>query len=155
MKALNLKIFFFAAALSVAPFATSAYAQVVTPPPQSAPVQLTDEQKMERRIEHLQHMQKKLGLTDNQVAQIKSIWQANKAKLLADRQAFQSASGAARRAAHKQLNADRKSTMGQVKGVLTADQQKKFAEIREVRRERRQDRKLHHTSPASGTTPTN
>ena len=147
MKALNLKTLLFTLSLMTAPLLTvsTVAAQAAAPAPpsgvQSAPVQLTDEEKMERRIEHLQHMQKKLGLTDAQVAQIKSVWQANKAKLLADRQAFQTSSGCARHAAHKQLNNDRKSMMAQVKAILTPAQQKQFAEMREMNRERRIERR--------------
>ncbi len=144
----KLRPYFFAIAVIVAQFAVfSAQAQTNSPTTnapngaQSAPVQLTEEQKMDRRIEHLEHMQKRLGLTDEQVAQIRSVWQTNRAKLVADRAAFQNSSGGARRMAHRQLNQDRKSTMAQVKNVLTPDQQKKFADIQGIRRERRIERR--------------
>src|SRR6185312_3112760 len=48
----------------------------------------TPEQRLEKR---LTYMQKKLGLSDQQVSQVRSILQQNQAKLKADRQAFKNA----------------------------------------------------------------
>jgi periplasmic protein CpxP/Spy len=99
---------------------------------------LTPEQRIEKR---LAHAQKRLNLTDDQVAKLKAILEQNMAKIKADRQAMKNAQpGPARQDARKQMQADAKSMRDQIKTVLTPEQLKKFKELRIQQIERRQQR---------------
>ncbi|SRR5579883_422837 len=99
---------------------------------------LTPQQKIEKRLAHLQ---KRLGLSDQQTAQLKTILEQNMAKLQADREAVENAAkGDAKKDAKKQLISDRKSMMDQLKGVLTPDQLAKFKKMRLMQIERREKR---------------
>ena len=115
--------------------ASIATAQTTTP---QTPTMLTPEQKMDKR---LAHVTKALKLTDAQADQLKSIWEQNDSKLEADRDAVQAAAKGtdARKDAIKQLATDRKAMMEQMKGVLTADQLKKFKKMRLQMVERREE----------------
>jgi len=108
----------------------------------SAPATLTPEQKLQHRMDHLDHMKKRLGLTDDQVAKLKTVMEQNEAKLVADRAAMKAATDhTSRRAARTLLIADRKAMMQQMKPILTPEQLKKYHEIREHQREVRQERR--------------
>ena len=116
----------------------SGVAAAQTPPPS-----LTPEQKIEKR---LAHAQKRLGLTDQQVDQLKTILVQNQQKIQADRQTIAATTKGtdARKDALKQIAADRKELAGQLKSTLTPEQLRKFkamgiAEIE--RRERRLERR--------------
>ncbi|MEO6939078.1 MAG: hypothetical protein ABI444_02920 [Candidatus Kapaibacterium sp.] len=116
----------------------SAQTAAQTPPGQIAPAttyqKLTPEEKIQKRMEHLQ---KKLNLTDQQAAQMRTVLEQNAARLRADRDAVHAATDANRKAARMQLRTDQKAMRGQLKGVLTPEQLKKFKEMREDRREHR------------------
>ncbi len=79
--------------------------------------------RMEKRIEH---MKKNLGLTDQQATQMRAVFDQNKAKLMADKQAVKNATNANKATAKAQFKADRESMMTQMHAVLTPDQQKKL-----------------------------
>jgi hypothetical protein len=100
---------------------------------------LTPEQKIEKR---LAHAQKRLGLTDQQVDQLKTILVQNQQKIQADRQALAATTKGtdARKDALKQIGADRKDLGGQLKSVLTAEQLRKFKAMRIAQIERRERR---------------
>ena len=108
---------------------------------------LTPEQKIEKR---LAHAQKRLGLTDQQVDQLKTIMVQNEQKIQTDRQAIAAAAKGtdARKDALKQLATDRKGETGQLKSVLTAEQYQKFKRMRiaeiesKERRLERRERRL-------------
>ena len=105
-------------------------AQTPAPVPNGSGVQmLTPEQKLDKR---LAHMQKKLKLTDAQVAQLRTILQQHMDKLQADRQTMQQAAPGsdARKDARKQLVADAKSLSSELKPVLTPEQIKEFKKMR-------------------------
>jgi Spy/CpxP family protein refolding chaperone len=76
----------------------------------------------EKRIEH---MQKKLALTDQQVTQMRGIFEQNKAKLEADHAAVKAATDANKPAAKAQFRADREAMEAQMNALLTPDQQAK------------------------------
>lgn len=78
---------------------------------------------MEKRIEH---MKKNLGLSDQQITQMRAVFEQNKAKLMADKQAVKNATDANKAAAKAQFKADRTAVMTQMNAVLTPDQQKKL-----------------------------
>ena len=100
---------------------------------------LTPEQKIEKR---LAHVQKRLGLTDQQVDQLKTILVQNEQKILADRQALAATSKGtdARKDARKQIATDSKDETGQLKGVLSPEQLKKFKQMRIAQIERKERR---------------
>ena len=100
---------------------------------------LTPEQKIEKR---LAHAQKRLGLTDQQVDQLKTILVQNQQKMQADRQALAATTKGtdARKDALKQLGVDRKDLAGQLKSVLTPEQLRKFKAMRIAQIERRERR---------------
>ncbi len=80
---------------------------------------------------NLEQLATDLGLDENQKAQVKQIFEAQRAKMQADRRQFE-ASGT--RPTREEMQAKR-ATMDaelhqQLSGVLTADQLKKFDEIR-------------------------
>jgi len=105
---------------------------------QNGPGTLTPEQRIEKR---LAHAQKRLNLTDDQIAKLKAILEQNMAKIQADRQAMRAAQlGPAKQDARKQLQTDAKSMREQMKTVLTPEQIKKFKELRIKQIERRQQR---------------
>jgi len=112
----------------------SGVAVAQTPPPS-----LTPEQKIEKR---LAHEQKRLGLTDQQVDQLKTILEQNQQKIQADRQAIQAAPEGtpARKDARKQLWADQKTRAEQFKSVLTPEQYRRFKVMRIAELERRERR---------------
>jgi hypothetical protein len=135
------KTLFFAIILST-PLFIASYAAAQTPPASGAATQaapmLTPEQRIERR---LAHARKKLGLSDAQVAQLRTILQQNEGKIMADRQAMRtSPQGDARKDARKHMAADVKSMAEQMKGVLSADQFKKWKEMKIDQIQRRQKR---------------
>jgi Spy/CpxP family protein refolding chaperone len=113
---------------------TSGVAAAQTPPPS-----LTPEQKIEKR---LAHEQKRLGLTDQQVDQLKSILEQNQQKIQADRQAAAAAAKGtpARKDALKQLAADQRTRAEQFKSVLTPEQYRRFKAMRIAELERRERR---------------
>ena len=99
---------------------------------------LTPEQRIEKR---LAHAQKRLNLTEDQVAKLKAILEQNHAKIQADRQAMRAAQpGPAKQDARKQLQTDAKSMRDQMKTVLTPEQLKKFKDLRIKQIEHRQER---------------
>jgi Spy/CpxP family protein refolding chaperone len=99
---------------------------------------LTPEQRIEKRIAH---EQKKLGLTDDQVAKLKAILEQNMDKLKADREAMRSAAaGTARQDARKTFMADMKSMREQMKPVLTPEQIKMWKQEKIDRIDRREER---------------
>jgi hypothetical protein len=100
---------------------------------------LTPEQKIEKR---LAHAQKRLGLTDQQVDQLKTILVQNEQKIQADRQALAATTQGtpARKDALKQIATDRKDETGQLKGVLSPEQLKKFKQMRIAQIERKERR---------------
>ena len=111
----------------------------MTPAP-NAPM-LTPAQRLERR---LAHEQKALGLTDAQVAQLRTILQQDQAKIQADRAAMRAAQpGAAKQGARQQLAADGKSMRDQLKGVLTPDQLAKW-KAQKLNQLDRRERRLEH-----------
>lgn len=107
-----------------------------------APVMLTPQQKMEKR---LAHATKVLKLTDAQADQLKSIWEQNAAKLDADCDAMRAAAKGtdAHKDAVKQLATDRKGMMQQMKSVLTPEQLKKFKKMM-LRNIERREKRLQH-----------
>ena len=85
-------------------------------------------EKIEKRVTH---MTKALGLTEQQASQVKQILEANMPKMKADHKALKDATDANRASLKAQFKADREATQSQIKGILTPDQQKKFAEMAE------------------------
>jgi Spy/CpxP family protein refolding chaperone len=116
-------------------------AQEQTPPPAngSSVQMLTPEQKLDKRLAHLQ---KKLKLTDAQVSQLRTIIQQHMATLQADRQNLrQAAPGTdARKDARKQLATDAKSLTSDLKPVLTPEQIKEFKKMRIEQINRQEER---------------
>jgi len=101
-------------------------------------VQLTPEQKMEKR---LAHAKQKLNLTDDQVAKLKAVLQQRQAQILADREAFKNAEKGsdARKAARQKMMADNKAMVEQLKGVLNEEQLAKFKKMRMIQMEKRKE----------------
>jgi Spy/CpxP family protein refolding chaperone len=87
----------------------------------------TPDQKIEKRIEH---MKAKLGLTDAQAAQIKTIYEQNAASMKADRDAVKAAEkgSEAQKSAEQKMRADRMQIESQILPILTPDQQTKLKE---------------------------
>ncbi len=111
---------------------------------------LTPEQKIEKRLAHIQ---KRLGLTDDQAAQLKAIFQQNQQQLMADRQALKNAvpGNGAKKEAAKQLQSDRQAMMEKMGAVLTPAQREQFKKMmvqnierKQERLERRKERILNH-----------
>lgn len=99
---------------------------------------LTPEQRIEKR---LAHQQKKLGLTDDQVAKLKSILEQNMSRLKADRLAMRAAApGPDKQAARKTMQSDMKSLREQLKQILTPEQLKKWKQEQIEQIDRRQER---------------
>ncbi|MDP4199217.1 MAG: hypothetical protein Q8922_05600 [Bacteroidota bacterium] len=121
--------------------ATSGFAQVPTTPDNGTTngAMLTPEQRLEKR---LAHAQKKLDLSDDQVAKLKTILGENMTKLRTDRQALRSAAegSAERKAARQQMMSDMKSMREQLKSVLSPEQLKKFKQMRLDQIERQEKR---------------
>ncbi len=141
---MTLKTFLLPIAFAMA-LTTGSIAQAQTPPPDNGAANgamLTPEQRIEKR---LAHEQKVLGLTDDQVAKLKVILAQNMAKIRADRQAAHAAAEGSpeRKAARQQAMADKKALRGQLKDVLTAEQLKKFKEMR-LEQIDRQEHRLEH-----------
>ena len=81
---------------------------------------------------HMDHMAKELGLTDAQQTQLKSIHEQQRAKM----QELRNNDTLTREQKMEQFKALRESTQSQVNNVLTADQQKRFSEIKAHHKER-------------------
>jgi Spy/CpxP family protein refolding chaperone len=81
---------------------------------------------------HMDRMAKELGLTDAQQTQLKSIHEQQRTKV----QELRNNDSLTREQKMEQLKALRESTQSQVNNVLTADQQKKFSEIKAHHKER-------------------
>jgi Spy/CpxP family protein refolding chaperone len=80
----------------------------------------------------IEHMQKKLGLSDQQVTQIKDIYAKNEATLKADHDAIKAAANEdAKKAAFQKMRADMEAVQAQVKPILTADQLAKLNEFKQ------------------------
>jgi len=147
MKNRNSAIRWFAAFLLAFLFtsASTSFAQTAATPspddqkPWMGRGHMQDGEMMQHRLEHLQKMKEQLGLTDDQVAKIKAVWEANKAKLKADREAV--------RAAQKQMGADSKAVMEQVKSLLTPDQIAKMKQLREDQRTLHNAQRALHQNP--------
>jgi periplasmic protein CpxP/Spy len=84
--------------------------------------------------QHIHMMKTKLGLSDAQVDQLKSIMGQHMTKMKADMEAVKNApkGSDARKDARKQMMDDRKAmmNMSEIKSVLTPDQYKKFKAMR-------------------------
>jgi Spy/CpxP family protein refolding chaperone len=79
----------------------------------------------------VEHMQKKLGLSDQQVTQIKDIYARNQATMKADRDAIKAAANDnAKKAAFQKMRADMQAVQAQVNPILTADQLAKWNEFK-------------------------
>jgi hypothetical protein len=79
----------------------------------------------------IEHMQQKLGLSDQQVTQIKDIYAKNEATLKADRDAIKAAANDdAKKAAFQKMRADMQAVQAQVKPILTAEQLDKWNEFK-------------------------
>ncbi len=89
----------------------------------------TPEERMDNR---LKLAKSHLGLTDEQVSQLRSVLAQNQDKLQADRKKFEAADSGSteRKAARKQLKADRTAMMDQLKGVLNEEQMAKFKKMK-------------------------
>ncbi len=79
----------------------------------------------------LEHMKKALNLTDAQTAQIKTIYENNKAQFKSDREALKAAAKGsdAKKTAFQKMRADREAVQAQIVPVLTADQQTKWQQL--------------------------
>jgi Spy/CpxP family protein refolding chaperone len=92
---------------------------------------MTSEHMMEQ---HIHMMKTKLGLSDAQVDQLKSMMQQHMTKMKADMEAVKNApkGSDARKDARKQLTDDRKAMMNMddMKSILTPEQYKKFKAMR-------------------------
>src|SRR5437763_507062 len=79
----------------------------------------------------IEHIQKKLGLTDAQVTQIKDIYAKNEATMKADHDAIKAAANDdAKKAAFQKMRADMETIQAQVKPILTAEQLAKWNEFK-------------------------
>ncbi len=105
--------------------ASVSLAQVTTAQTPAVP---TLDQSTERRLEHVA---KKLNLTEAQTNQVRTIWQQSDPQIAADRVAVASSAVGTpdHKTAKKQLAADQKNRNTQLKAVLTPDQLKQFKEM--------------------------
>jgi Spy/CpxP family protein refolding chaperone len=105
-------------------------------PPTQAPVMLTPQQKLEKRLDHVA---KRLKLTQDQTAKLRSIWESDDPKIQADRAAIEAAARGtdARKDAREQLAADLRARNGQIKSILTPEQFHKLKRMRLLDLERR------------------
>ena len=79
----------------------------------------------------IEHLQKKLGLSDQQVTQIKDVYVRNEATFKADRDAIKAATtDDAKKAAFQKMRADMKNVQAQVEPILTKDQLAKWNEFK-------------------------
>ncbi len=85
------------------------------------------DQKIEKRIEH---MKAKLGLSDAQATQIKTIYEQNAPAMKADRDAIKAAAkgSEAQTSAEQKMRADMLQVQAQVLPILTPEQQTKWKE---------------------------
>lgn len=99
----------------------------------------------------LEHMKKALNLTDAQAAQIKTVFENNKATFKADRKALKEAakSSDAKKAAFQKMRADRDAVKAQITPILTADQQAKWQQLM-AKHEHRRDRDGDKDNDAPG-----
>lgn len=83
--------------------------------------------KMEHRSEkRLDHLKKKLNLTDEQQKKIQSIQESKREK---------------KKAIHEQMKALHDETQAEIRAVLTPEQQAKFDEMKANRKEHKQQKK--------------
>jgi periplasmic protein CpxP/Spy len=85
--------------------------------------------------QHAAHLQKALGLSDDQTAQVKAIFTDEQTKF----EALRSNTSLSREDRRTQMQALRQDEDTKVQGVLTADQKTKYAAMQEQMRERREN----------------
>ena len=85
--------------------------------------------------QHAAHLQKALGLSDDQTTQVKAIFTDEQAKF----EALRSNTSLSREDRHTQMEALRQDEETKVQGVLTADQKTKYAALQAQMREHRSD----------------
>jgi periplasmic protein CpxP/Spy len=83
--------------------------------------------------QHAAHLQKALGLSDDQTTQVKAIFTDEQAKF----EALRSNTSLSREDRHTQIEALRQDEDTKVQAVLTADQKTKYAALQEQMRDRR------------------
>ena len=83
--------------------------------------------------QHAAHLQKALGLSDDQTAQVKTIFTDEQTKF----EALRSNTSLSREDRHTQMEALRQDEDTKVQAVLTADQKTKYAALQEQMRDRR------------------
>ena len=90
-----------------------------------------------RPEKRLEHMKKALNLTDAQVAQIKTVYENNKAEFQSDRTAIKAAAKGsdARKAAFKKMRSDMQAMRTQITPILTPVQQAKLKQMMAKHRE--------------------
>ena len=93
---------------------------------------------IEKRIEHLKKI---VQLTDAQAQQMRTIFDQNKEKLKADRQAVKNATDANKAAAKAQFKQDRELMQTQMMAVLTPDQQQKLQAWKAAHPHKEKDKK--------------
>jgi len=81
--------------------------------------------------QHAAHLQKALGLSDDQTTQVKAIFTDEQAKF----EALRSNTSLSREDRHTQMEALRQDEDTKVQGVLTADQKTKYAALQEQMRQ--------------------
>lgn len=129
--------------LSVAQMATAQDTQTTTQDQKKDDTQQRPmRDKMGRRggaAGHMNMMAKELNLTDAQKTQIKGIHEQQRTKM----QELRSNTTLTQDQKKEQLKSLRESAETQVNGVLNADQQKKFAEMKANRKERMEKHRKH------------